>query len=153
MKFCPNSPSSPSFASILSITVVPLFMLWLIRGRIRPETANPLNRFLIRLYRPVIDTVLRHRGPVIVASALVVIVTWIPWTRLGSEFMPPLDEGTILYMPTTLPGIPIARAREIMRQQDAILATFPEVEHVWGKAGRANTATDPAGLDMFEKEG
>jgi len=78
------------------------------------------------------------------------IVTWIPWTRIGSEFMPPLDEGTILYMPTTLPGLPVARAREILRQQDSILKSFPEVEHVWGKAGRANTATDPAGLDMIE---
>ena len=137
-------------ASLLSVTLVPVAMALLVRGRLYRERANPLNRLLIRLYRPVIDMVLRHRGPVIVASALVVIVTWIPWTRLGSEFMPPLDEGTILYMPTTLPGIPIARAREIMRQQDAILATFPEVAHVWGKAGRANTATDPAGLDMFE---
>ncbi|MCC6928398.1 MAG: efflux RND transporter permease subunit [Gemmatimonadaceae bacterium] len=137
-------------ASLLSVTLVPVAMALLVRGRLYRERANPLNRLLIRLYRPVIDTVLRHRGPVIVASALVVIATWIPWTRLGSEFMPPLDEGTILYMPTTLPGIPIARAREIMRQQDAILASFPEVEHVWGKAGRANTATDPAGLDMFE---
>jgi Cu(I)/Ag(I) efflux system membrane protein CusA/SilA len=78
------------------------------------------------------------------------ILTWIPWKRIGSEFMPPLDEGTILYMPTTLPGLPVARAREIIRQQDSILKSFPEVEHVWGKAGRANTATDPAGLDMIE---
>jgi Cu(I)/Ag(I) efflux system membrane protein CusA/SilA len=84
------------------------------------------------------------------ASIAALVLTWIPWSRIGSEFMPPLDEGTILFMPTTLPGIPVARAREVVRQQDAILASFPEVEHVWGKAGRAETATDPAGLDMFE---
>ena len=137
-------------ASLLSVTLVPVAMGLFVRGRIYRERANPLNRLLIAMYRPVIDVVLAHRGPVILASVLAVIVTWIPWTRLGSEFMPPLDEGTILYMPTTLPGLPIARAREIIRQQDAILKSFPEVEHVWGKAGRAATATDPAGLDMFE---
>ena len=92
---------------------------------------------MIRVYRPVIDFVLGHRGPVILAAVVTLIVTWVPWTRLGSEFMPPLDEGTILYMPTTLPGLPVARAREILRQQDSILKSFPEVEHVWGKAGRA----------------
>ena len=137
-------------ASLLSVTLVPVAMGLFIRGRIYRERANPLNRMLIRLYRPVIDVVLRFRGPVILASVVILIVTWVPWTRIGSEFMPPLDEGTILFMPTTLPGFPIARARGIMRQQDAILKSFPEVEHVWGKAGRANTATDPAGLDMFE---
>ncbi len=137
-------------ASLLSVTLVPVAMGLFIRGRIYRERANPLNRLLIRLYRPVIDVVLRHRGPVILAGVLAVIVTWIPWTRMGSEFMPPLDEETILFMPTTLPGLPIARARELLRQQDAILKSFPEVAHVWGKAGRANTATDPAGLDMFE---
>ncbi|MBX6331451.1 MAG: efflux RND transporter permease subunit, partial [Gemmatimonadaceae bacterium] len=137
-------------ASLLSVTLVPVAMGLFVRGRLWRERANPLNRALIRVYRPVIDVVLRHRGPVIVAGVVALIVTWIPWTRLGSEFMPPLDEGTLLFMPTTLPGIPVARASEIVRQQDAILERFPEVEHVWGKAGRANTATDPAGLDMFE---
>ncbi|MCC6773233.1 MAG: efflux RND transporter permease subunit [Gemmatimonadaceae bacterium] len=137
-------------ASLLSVTLVPVAMGLFIRGRIYRERANPLNRMLIRLYRPVIDVVLRFREPVILTSIVILIVTWVPWTRIGSEFMPPLDEGTILFMPTTLPGFPIARARGIMRQQDAILKSFPEVEHVWGKAGRANTATDPAGLDMFE---
>ncbi|HEY9229068.1 MAG TPA: CusA/CzcA family heavy metal efflux RND transporter [Gemmatimonadaceae bacterium] len=137
-------------ASLLSVTLVPVTMGLFIRGRIYRERANPLNRLLIRLYRPVIGFVLAHRGPTIVASVVVVIVTWIPWTRIGSEFMPPLDEGSVLFMPTTLPGLPIARAREIVRQQDSILKSFPEVEHVWGKAGRANTATDPAGLDMIE---
>jgi Cu(I)/Ag(I) efflux system membrane protein CusA/SilA len=137
-------------ASLLSVTLVPVAMGLFIRGRIYRERANPLNRALIRVYRPVIDFVLGNRGPVILAAAVALIVTWIPWTRIGSEFMPPLDEGTILYMPTTLPGLPVARAREILRQQDAILKSFPEVEHVFGKSGRAETATDPAGFDMFE---
>ncbi len=137
-------------ASLLSVTLVPVAMGLFIRGRIFREDANPLNRVLIRLYRPVIDFVLVHRGAVILAGLVTLIVTWVPWTRLGSEFMPTLEEGTILYMPTTLPGIPVARAREVLKQQDSILKSFPEVEHVWGKAGRANTATDPAGFDMFE---
>jgi Cu(I)/Ag(I) efflux system membrane protein CusA/SilA len=137
-------------ASLLSVTLVPVAMGFFVRGRIYRERANPLNRALVRIYRPVIDVVLANRGPVILAGVVAVILTWIPWTRIGSEFMPPLDEGTILYMPTTLPGIPVARAREILRQQDAIIKSFPEVEHVWGKSGRAETATDPAGFDMFE---
>ena len=141
---------SMAAASLLSVTLVPVTMGLFIRGRIFRESANPINRGMIRLYRPVIDFVLGHRGPVILAAVVALIFTWVPWTRLGSEFMPPLDEGTILYMPTTLPGLPVARAREILRQQDSVLKSFPEVEHVWGKAGRANTATDPAGLDMFE---
>jgi Cu(I)/Ag(I) efflux system membrane protein CusA/SilA len=141
---------SMAAASLLSVTLVPVTMGLFIRGRMFRERANPLNRALIRVYRPVIEFVLSHRGPVIMAGIVALIVTWIPWTRIGSEFMPPLDEGTILFMPTTLPGIPVARARELVRQQDSILRSFPEVEHVWGKAGRANTATDPAGLDMIE---
>ena len=141
---------SMAAASLLSVTLVPVAMGVFIRGRIFRERANPINRALIRLYRPVIDFVLGHRGPVVLAAVVTLILTWIPWTRIGSEFMPPLDEGTILFMPTTLPGIPVARAREVIRQQDSILKSFPEVEHVWGKAGRANTATDPAGLDMIE---
>ena len=141
---------SMAAASLLSVTLVPVTMGLFIRGRIYRERANPLNRALIRVYRPVIDFVLKHRGPTILAASVLLIVTWIPWTRIGSEFMPPLNEGTILFMPTTLPGLPVARAREILRQQDSILKAFPEVEHVWGKAGRAETATDPAGLDMFE---
>ncbi len=137
-------------ASLLSVTLVPVAMGVFVRGRLYRERANPLNRALIRLYGPVIHWVLRHRWPVIVGAAVALIVTLIPWTRLGSEFMPPMDEGTILFMPTTLPGASVARSREILRIQDGILKTFPEVDHVWGKAGRANTATDPAGLDMFE---
>ena len=141
---------SMAAASLLSVTLVPVAMGYFVRGRIYRERANPLNRLLVAMYRPVISFVLARRGPVILAAVLAVILTWIPWSRTGSEFMPPLDEGTILFMPTTLPGIPVARARELVRQQDSILATFPEVEHVWGKAGRAGTSTDPAGLDMIE---
>jgi Cu(I)/Ag(I) efflux system membrane protein CusA/SilA len=137
-------------SSLLSVTLVPVTMGLFVRGRIFRESANPVNRVLIRWYRPMITFVLRHRWPVVAASVAVVILTWVPWTRIGSEFMPPLGEGTILYMPTTLPGVSVARAREILRIQDKILKQFPEVDHVWGKGGRANTATDPAGLDMFE---
>ena len=137
-------------ASLLSVTLVPVTMGLFIRGRMFRERANPLNRALIRLYRPVIDFVLHHRVPVIAASLAMLILTWIPWQRIGSEFMPRLDEGTVLYMPVTLPGVGVAKAREIMQTQDRILKSFPEVETVFGKSGRANTATDPAGLDMFE---
>ncbi|MEO7237557.1 MAG: CusA/CzcA family heavy metal efflux RND transporter, partial [Gemmatimonadales bacterium] len=141
---------SMAAASLLSLTLVPVAMGFFIRGKLYRERANPINRALIWLYRPVITFVLRHRWPVIGAGLVTLLLTWIPWTRLGSEFMPPLGEGTILYMPVTLPGVSVARAREILRIQDGILKQFPEVDHVWGKAGRANTATDPAGLDMFE---
>jgi Cu(I)/Ag(I) efflux system membrane protein CusA/SilA len=137
-------------ASLLSVTLVPVTMGLFIRGRMYRERANPLNRGLIRVYRPVIDFVLRNRIPVIAGSVAVLVLTWIPWSRIGSEFMPRLDEGTVLYMPVTLPGVSVARAREIMQTQDQILKSFPEVETVFGKSGRANTATDPAGLDMFE---
>ena len=137
-------------ASLLSVTLVPVAMGVLVRGRIHRETANPVNRFLMRAYRPLITFVLGHRWPVIGAAVVTLILTWIPWSRTGSEFMPVLEEGTILFMPTTLPGVSVARAREILRIQDGILREFPEVEHVWGKSGRANTATDPAGFDMFE---
>ncbi|HEX5632233.1 MAG TPA: efflux RND transporter permease subunit, partial [Gemmatimonadales bacterium] len=137
-------------ASLLSVTVVPVAMGLLVRGRIVRERANPINRFLVAIYRPVIAFVLGHRGSTVGAAALVLLATWIPWSRLGSEFMPPLDEGTLLFMPTTLPGASVARARELLKIQDSILRGFPEVAGVWGKAGRAGTATDPAGLDMIE---
>jgi len=137
-------------ASLLSVTLVPATMGLFIRGRIVRERANPINRVLLRLYRPVIGVVLRHRAMVIATAIAVLALTWIPWRRIGSEFMPPLDEGSILYMPTTLPGASVARARELLRIQDQALKAFPEVESVWGKAGRAETATDPAGLDMIE---
>ena len=137
-------------ASLLSVTLVPVAMGVFITGRIYRERANPINRGLIRVYRPVLTGVLRHRWGVIGAALVTLVLTWVPWAKLGSEFMPRLGEGTILYMPTTMPGISIARAREMLRIQDGILKQFPEVHHVWGKAGRAETSTDPAGLDMFE---
>jgi Cu(I)/Ag(I) efflux system membrane protein CusA/SilA len=137
-------------ASLLSVTLVPVTMGLFIRGRVFRERANPLNRALIRVYRPVIDVVLHHRVPVIAVSVAVLVLTWIPWSRIGSEFMPRLDEGSVLYMPVTLPGVSVARSREIMQTQDRILKSIPEVQTVFGKSGRANTATDPAGLDMFE---
>ena len=141
---------SMAAASLLSVTLVPVTMGLFIRGTLYRERANPVNRALIWLYGPVIRFVLRHRWPVIWAALVMLVVTWLPWKRIGSEFMPPMGEGTILFMPTTLPGVSVARAREILGIQDAILMRFPEVDHVWGKAGRAGTATDPAGLDMIE---
>ena len=137
-------------ASLLSITLVPVLMGLFIRGKIHREQKNPLSRAMIRVYRPALVWVMERRWAVISAAAAMLILTWIPFQRVGSEFMPPLEEGTILFMPTTLPGISVARARELLRQQDAILRSFPEVASVWGKAGRANTATDPAGFDMTE---
>ncbi len=137
-------------AAFVSITLVPVAMGLLIRGRIHREQANPLNRVLIAGYMPLLRFVLRWRWPVAAAALATVILTVLPARRIGSEFMPPLDEGTILYMPTTLPGISVAKAAATLRTQDSVLASFPEVESVFGKAGRAETATDPAPLDMFE---
>jgi Cu(I)/Ag(I) efflux system membrane protein CusA/SilA len=137
-------------AALLSITLVPVLMGLLIRGGVRPEEKNPINRVLQAAYRPVIRGVTRGPWLVVFASVVVLGATVIPWQRLGSEFMPPLQEGSILFMPTTVPGVSIQQAREVMRMQDSILATFPEVESVFGKAGRAETATDPAPLDMWE---
>ncbi len=137
-------------ASLLALTLVPVTMGLFIRGKLRPERRNPVSRVLIRVYRPLIESVLRWRWPVIATAVAALILTWIPFQRIGSEFMPPLNEGTVLYMPTTLPGISVARAREALQRQDSILKAIPEVSSVFGKAGRATTATDPAGLDMFE---
>ncbi len=137
-------------AAVLSITLVPVLMGYLIKGRIRPESKNPVSRVLRRAYQPVIGFVTRRPWLVVGAAGVVIVATLIPWRRLGSEFMPPLQEGSILFMPTTVPGVSIAKALEIMRYQDSVLASFPEVERVLGKAGRASTATDPAPLDMFE---
>ncbi|HXG96149.1 MAG TPA: CusA/CzcA family heavy metal efflux RND transporter [Gemmatimonadales bacterium] len=137
-------------AALLSITLVPVLMGFLVRGRIRPQEANPVNRGLMRVYRPVIAWGLRYPWRVVAGAAVVLAVTVLPWSRLGSEFMPPLDEGSLLFMPTTVPGVSIGQAREIMRYQDSVLASFPEVASVFGKVGRANTATDPAPLDMYE---
>jgi len=137
-------------AALLSVTLVPVLMGYLVRGRIRPQEANPVNRWLMRVYRPVIGWVLRYPWRVLAGAGVVLAATVLPWSRLGSEFMPPLDEGSLLFMPTTVPGVSIAQAQAIMRHQDSVLASFPEVAAVLGKAGRANTATDPAPLDMYE---
>jgi Cu(I)/Ag(I) efflux system membrane protein CusA/SilA len=137
-------------AAVLSLTAVPILMGYWIRGRILPEERNPVNRLLIRAYHPVAAFVLAHSRSVILAAAALVAVTAVPFLKLGSEFMPPLYEGDLLYMPTTLPGISIRKAREVLQLTDRIIRTFPEVHHVLGKVGRAETATDPAGLDMVE---
>ncbi|MEW6324570.1 MAG: CusA/CzcA family heavy metal efflux RND transporter [Nitrospirota bacterium] len=138
------------FASLLSITVVPLLMVYLIRGRITPAENNPVNRLLIALYEPIARWLLRFRVAVIAAAVGLCLVAVPLFLRLGSEFMPPLNEGTILYMPTALPGISITKATQILQQQDALLKQFPEVERVFGKVGRAETPTDPAPLSMAE---
>jgi Cu(I)/Ag(I) efflux system membrane protein CusA/SilA len=137
-------------AALLSVTVVPLLMVWLIRGRIVPEHHNPINRFLLWAYSPVLHLVLRHKAIVIVAALGALAATAYPVLRLGSEFMPPLDEGDILYMPSTQPGVSITKAREILQQTDRMIREVPEVEQVFGKVGRAETATDPAPLSMIE---
>ncbi len=137
-------------AALLSITLVPVLMLLFVRGRIVPEHGNPVNRFLIAAYRPVIDAVLRRKWPTLaIALALMLATAW-PASKLGSEFMPTLNEGTLLYMPASLPGMSVTRASGLLQQQDRIIRSFPEVESVFGKAGRALTATDPAPLEMFE---
>jgi Cu(I)/Ag(I) efflux system membrane protein CusA/SilA len=141
---------SMASASLLAVTLVPVTMGLFIRGRLFAESRNPVYRALVWVYKPVLEYALRWRWPVLGATLAVLILTLIPLQRIGSEFMPPLNEGTILYMPMTLPGISVRTAHEAMRKQDSILATFPEVVSVFGKAGRANTATDPAPLAMFE---
>jgi Cu(I)/Ag(I) efflux system membrane protein CusA/SilA len=137
-------------SALLAITVVPVLMGFWIKGRIKPENVNPINRFLIRVYRPVIGFVLRFKWPTIIVAALILAVTILPFQRIGSEFMPPLNEGDLLYMPTTDPGISITKAKELLQQTDKIIKTFPEVHHVFGKIGRAESATDPAPLSMIE---
>jgi len=137
-------------AAVLSVTIGPALMVLFIRGRIRPERANPINRAAIALYRPVLRFCLRFRIPVLlVALALVASTLW-PMRRIGSEFMPPLDEGAYLYMPVTFPNISIEEAKDLLRRQDQVIAAFPEVRSVLGKAGRANTPTDAAPLSMIE---
>jgi Cu(I)/Ag(I) efflux system membrane protein CusA/SilA len=141
---------SMASAALLSVTVVPVAMGLFIRGRIHREERNPVSRVLIALYRPALDWALRHRPLVLAGALATVLLTLVPLQRIGSEFMPPLNEGSILYMPTTLPGISVAAAGQTLQRQDSILASFPEVASVFGKAGRANTATDPAPMAMFE---
>ena len=137
-------------AALLSITLVPVLMMLFIRGRIPSEHSNPLSRFLIWGYRPIIGAVLHWRKLTILAAIVVLGITVYPALKLGTEFMPVLNEGTLLYMPTTLPSLSVTKAAEILQAQDKIIKGFPEVESVFGKAGRANTATDPAPLEMFE---
>ena len=137
-------------AALLSVTLVPVLMMLFIRGRIMPEAKNPVNRFLIWSYRPIIAWVMRWKKTTIVLALIVLGVSFYPAAKLGSEFMPTLNEGTLLYMPASLPGMSITKAAELMQTQNKLIKSFPEVESVYGKAGRANTATDPAPVEMFE---
>ena len=134
----------------LAITLVPVLMGWLVRGHIHPENHNPLNRLLMAGYRPFVTLVLRHPWPVVILAGLLTLTAGWPLQRLGVEFMPDLDEGDLLYMPTTFPAISIGKAVEIMQQTDKLIRAVPEVQRVFGKVGRAETATDPAPLSMIE---
>ena len=141
---------SMAAAAFLSVTLVPALMVVFVRGRIIPEHRNPVNRALIAVYRPVIRGVLKAKTfTIVVALAALAVTVW-PARQLGSEFMPVLNEGTLMYMPTTLPGLSVTKAAELMQMQDRIIKSFPEVQSVFGKAGRALTATDPAPMEMFE---
>jgi Cu(I)/Ag(I) efflux system membrane protein CusA/SilA len=137
-------------AAGLAVTLIPVLMGYLIRGRIPDEQKNPLNRFLIALYRPLLDIVLRFPKATLLGAALVALLTIWPMTRLGGEFMPPIDEGDVLYMPSALPGLSAGKVSELLQQTDRLIKTVPEVQSVFGKAGRAESATDPAPLEMFE---
>jgi len=137
-------------AALLSLTLVPVLMLLFVRGKIMPEAKNPVNRLLIWLYRPVIEAVMRWKKLTIAIAAAILLASIYPASQLGSEFMPTLNEGTLLYMPASLPGMSMTKAAELMQTQDKIIKSFPEVASVWGKAGRANSATDPAPTEMFE---
>ncbi|MDH5425397.1 MAG: efflux RND transporter permease subunit [Gammaproteobacteria bacterium] len=137
-------------AAGLSITLVPVLMGYFVRGHITPEHKNPVNRVLIAAYRPLINAVLNMPGKLLIGSVFVVVIGMWPATQLGSEFMPDLDEGDLMYMPTTFPGVSIGKAQEILQQTDKLIKTLPEVKRVFGKIGRAETATDPAPLTMIE---
>ncbi|HRW67754.1 MAG TPA: CusA/CzcA family heavy metal efflux RND transporter, partial [Candidatus Competibacter sp.] len=134
----------------LAITLVPVLMGWLVRGRILPENSNPLNRLLMAGYRPFVSLALHHPWRVVLLAGLLTLTAWWPLQRLGVEFMPDLDEGDLLYMPTTFPAVSIGKAVEIMQQTDKLIRAVPEVRRVFGKVGRAETATDPAPLSMIE---
>ena len=138
------------FAAMLGVSLVPVLMLLLVRGKITPEAKNPVNRFLIWAYRPLVNFVLRFRWLTLIVALLILGVTVYPFMKLGKEFMPPLNEGDLLFMPTAVPGIAIGEATKILQIQDRMLRQFPEVESVFGKAGQAETPTDPAPLSMFE---
>jgi Cu(I)/Ag(I) efflux system membrane protein CusA/SilA len=137
-------------AALLSVTLVPVLMMLFIRGRILPEAKNPLNRFLIWAYRPIIAWVLKNKLLTLSLAAAGMLATFYPASRLGSEFMPTLNEGTLFYMPASLPSMSVTEAAQLLQTTDRIIKTFPEVESVYGKAGRADSATDPAPLEMFE---
>lgn len=137
-------------AAGLSVTLVPVLMGYWIRGRIPNEEQNPLNRWLIRIYQPALDAVLRRPKITLLVAVLILLSALWPMSRLGGEFLPPLDEGDLLYMPTALPGLSAQKAAQLLQQTDRLIKTVPEVAHVFGKAGRAETATDPAPLEMFE---
>jgi len=137
-------------ASVLAITIIPVLMTFFVRGKIRFQDQNPISRFFIAIYNPFIHFILHYPKTVIGLSVLVVLCTWFPFTRLGGEFIPPLYEGDFLWMPTTDPGVSVTKAREVLQQTDKIIASFPEVQQVFGKVGRAETATDPAPLSMLE---
>jgi Cu(I)/Ag(I) efflux system membrane protein CusA/SilA len=141
---------SMAFASVLSITLVPVLMILFVRGRIRPEEANPVSRALMALYRPALEIALRRRRVFLAAASIAVAATIPVFARLGSEFMPPLDEGSLLYMPVSVPGLSIEEAKRLVSIQNRVLKSFPEVQSVFGKAGRAETPTDPAPLSMIE---
>ena len=138
-------------AAILSITLVPVLMGWLVRGKIPAEDSNPVNRVLTRAYRPGLDWVMRRPKTALVIAGLVFLTTLVPFSRLGGEFLPPLDEGDLLYMPSALPGLSPGEASALLQRTDRLIMTVPEVETVFGKAGRADTATDPAPLTMFAR--
>jgi copper/silver efflux system protein len=137
-------------AAILSVTLVPLLMIWLIRGKIMPEHRNPVNRVLIALYRPIIATVMRFKVLTVLLALAATAATLWPARQLGAEFMPTLNEGTLFYMPASLPSMSVTKAAELLQVQNKIIKSFPEVESVIGKGGRAATATDPAPIEMFE---
>ncbi|NNM83237.1 MAG: efflux RND transporter permease subunit [Burkholderiales bacterium] len=137
-------------AAALSVTLVPVLMGYWIRGNLPEETANPLNRWLIRIYRPLLDIVLSRPKSTLACAFLIFLTSFWPLARLGGEFLPPLDEGDLLYMPSALPGLSVRKASELLQQTDRMIRSVPEVEQVFGKAGRAETATDPAPIEMFE---
>lgn len=134
----------------LAVTLIPVLMGYLVRGRIPKEQSNPVNRFLINIYQPVLDWVLKAPKTTVFISVVILLASFWPYSKLGSEFMPPLDEGDLLYMPSALPGLSVGKAAELLQQTDRLIASLPEVKSVYGKAGRAVTATDPAPLEMFE---
>ncbi len=138
------------FASLISLTLVPILMVWLIKGKIMPEHKNPVNRFLIWAYQPIAHLTVHYRKISMLIGLVIVIVSIYPFLQLETEFMPPLDEGTLMYMPVTIPGMSIEQARQIVQKQDKIIKDFPEVKWAFGKVGRADTATDPAPITMIE---